>query len=133
MKVQGRCHCGAITFEAEVDPSKATICHCTDCQMLSGTAYRTTVPADAATFVLKSGTPKVYVKTAESGRQRHHGFCGDCGTPIYATAPVNPVSYGLRVGTLAQRAQIAPARRIWCRSALPWSLDISGLPGEEKQ
>lgn len=41
MKIDGRCHCGYITFEAEADPDKAGICHCTDCQSLSGSAFRT--------------------------------------------------------------------------------------------
>jgi hypothetical protein len=30
MKIDGRCHCGEITFEAEVDPDALRICHCTD-------------------------------------------------------------------------------------------------------
>jgi hypothetical protein len=29
MKIDGRCHCGEITFEAEVDPDALNICHCT--------------------------------------------------------------------------------------------------------
>ena len=36
MKIDGRCHCGCITYEAEIDPDKVMICHCTDCQTLSG-------------------------------------------------------------------------------------------------
>ena len=43
MKVTGRCHCGQISFEAEIDPTQVRICHCTDCQTLTGTAFRTTV------------------------------------------------------------------------------------------
>src|SRR5689334_18981220 len=39
MKIDGRCHCGEITFEAEVDPDALHICHCTDCQTLSGSAF----------------------------------------------------------------------------------------------
>lgn len=27
MKIDGGCHCGAITYEAEVDPEKTSICH----------------------------------------------------------------------------------------------------------
>ena len=38
MKIDGGCHCGAIAYEAEVDPEKTSICHCTDCQQLTGTA-----------------------------------------------------------------------------------------------
>ena len=128
MKVTGQCHCGAIRFEADIDASRVTLCHCTDCQMLSGTAYRTTVPATAESFVWHNGVPKTYVKTAESGRRRVHGFCGDCGTPIYSAAPDKPVTYGLRVGTLAQRGELRPSRQIWCRSALPWSSSLAGVP-----
>lgn len=133
MKVQGQCHCGAIAFEAEVDPSRASICHCTDCQVLSGTAYRATVPASAESFVLERGQPNTYVKVAESGRQRLHAFCGRCGTPIYATSVTTPTIYSLRIGTLAQRQQIVPTCQIWCRSALPWSHALDGLPREQTQ
>src|SRR5438876_7921589 len=95
MKVTGRCHCGQISFEAEIDPTQVRICHCTDCQTLTGTAFRTTVPSLPGTFVLRSGTPKIYIKTAESGNKRAHAFCPECGTPIYAAAPgANPPSYG---------------------------------------
>jgi hypothetical protein len=128
MKVQGRCHCGAIAFEADVDPDRVTICHCTDCQMLTGTAYRTTVQAPFESFVLVQGAPKTYVKTGDSGRRRVQGFCGDCGTPIFTRAFDNPVTYGLRIGTLAQRTQLLPRQRIWARSALPWSANIEAIP-----
>jgi hypothetical protein len=128
MKVEGRCHCGKITFAAEVDPETAGICHCTDCQMLSGSPFRMTVRARAADFALKSGTPKIYVKTAESGTKRAHAFCPDCGTPIYAAAVGEPPNYSLRIGTLDRRAQLPPKRQIWCRSALPWSGDLTAVP-----
>jgi hypothetical protein len=39
MKIDGRCHCGYITYEAEIDPEKVMICHCADCQTLSGSAF----------------------------------------------------------------------------------------------
>jgi hypothetical protein len=61
MKVEGSCHCGQITFEAEIDPGAVRICHCTDCQTLTGSAYRVNVQTPAASFVLRSGTPKTYI------------------------------------------------------------------------
>src|SRR5262245_28132869 len=127
MKVTGGCHCGSITYEAEVNPTTVRICHCTDCQKLTGSVFRATIPSLPGTFRLASGAPKTYVKIAESGNKRHHGFCPDCGTPIYATsAEPNPSIYGLRVGGLDQRAQLAaPTFQQWCRSAIAWSMDIS--------
>ena len=44
MKIDGNCHCGEIAFSAEIDPDQVSICHCSDCQVLTGTAFRTTVP-----------------------------------------------------------------------------------------
>jgi len=134
MHVSGRCHCGEITYEAEIDPATVGICHCTDCQMLTGSAYRVSVPAPAAAFKLLSGKPKEYVKTAESGTRRIHAFCPNCGAPVYATAIANPTSYSLRVGALDRRAELPPRRQIWCKSALGWAGNITQIsPKAEKQ
>jgi hypothetical protein len=129
MKVDGRCHCGAITYEANVDPGRVGLCHCTDCQMLTGSAYRVTVPVPKGEFRLLSGTPAIYVKTADSGTKRSHAFCPTCGAPIYATAAVeDPPSYSLRVGALSQRAELPPRAQQWNRSAVPWSADLRAMP-----
>ena len=132
MKIDGRCHCGAIAYEAEVEPDMVSICHCTDCQQLTGSAFRANIQAPADSFKLLRGTPKNYVKTAESGNKRLHAFCGDCGTPIYSCAPENPPTYSLRIGMITQRAELTPMRQIWHRSALPWVNDLAGLPAREK-
>jgi hypothetical protein len=135
MKVTGGCHCGQVTYEAEVNPGMVRVCHCTDCQRLTGTVFRAAIPSLPGTFVLKSGTPQLYVKTAESGSKRVHAFCPDCGAPIYATSPdPNPSVYGLRFGAIDQRAQLAPpAFQQWCRSAVPWSMDLTRVERIERQ
>ncbi|HEY2533483.1 MAG TPA: GFA family protein [Xanthobacteraceae bacterium] len=132
MKIDGRCHCGQITFEAEVDPSTMLICHCTDCQTLTGSAFRAVVTAPAVHFVLRTGNPKSYVKTAESGNRRRHAFCDNCGTPIYACAVENPQSYTLRIGAITQRAAFRPQRQIWRRSALNWVDTLTAVPANER-
>jgi len=57
MEIDGRCHCGEICYKAVVNPDNVIICHCTDCQTLSGGAFRTSVPAVEGTFVLLRGVP----------------------------------------------------------------------------
>lgn len=133
MKIDGRCHCGLISYEAEVDPDMLTICHCTDCQTLGGSAFRAIIAASAENFVLRSRSPKIYLKTAESGAQRAQAFCPDCGTPIYAAESKNPTTYLLRVGAIKQRAELRPHGQIWCRSALPWAMDLQGLEKLSRQ
>lgn len=70
MKIDGGCHCGYITYAAEADPERTTICHCTDCQRLSGSAFRVVVRVAGDTFKITAGEPTIYVKTAESGARR---------------------------------------------------------------
>ena len=109
MKIDGGCHCGYIAYEAEVDPEQTAICHCTDCQTLSGSAFRTVIPAPDHSFRILSGEPAIYVKTGESGAKRPQGFCPRCGSPIYSTAVGDgPKSYFIRVGTIRQRDQLVP-------------------------
>ena len=134
MRVDGQCHCGAITYTAEVTPDTIAICHCRDCQRLSGTAFRAGVSAPAAQFRLLSGAPRRYLKTGDSGGQRIHAFCADCGTPIYSSAAENPQSYTLRVGGLEQCDAIGdPARQIWTKRRLPWVAALDGVPAVEGQ
>jgi hypothetical protein len=133
MKIEGSCHCGRITYEADVDPDAVTVCHCTDCQTLTGSAFRANIPAAAENFVLR-GEPKIYIKTADSGNKRTHAFCPDCGSPIYASAITDPTTYSLRIGSIKQKKELMrPKRQIWCDSALPWSMDISDLPQSSRQ
>lgn len=127
MKVEGQCHCGAITYEAEVEPGTVMICNCADCQMQSGSAFRMNIPAPAETFRLTSGSPKKYLKVGDSGAKRIHGFCGDCGGPVYSLAAKNPATYSLRVGALKQRYDLGqPIRQIWTGRRYPWLPRLEG-------
>jgi hypothetical protein len=133
MKIDGGCHCGVIAYEAEIDPEMVNICHCTDCQTLSGTAFRVSIYASEENFRLTRGEPKIYVKTAESGNKRAQAFCAECGSPIYATSVgEGPKSYGIRVGTARQRDQLPPRRQSWHRSAVAWLPELEGLATREK-
>lgn len=132
MRVDGGCHCGKITYEADIDPDKAGLCHCTDCQTLTSSAFSLFVPVAKENFRLR-GEPRVYVKTAESGNRRAQAFCPECGTRIYASAEKDPLVFNLRLGTVRQRAALSPRAQIWCRSALPWVNALSSVPQHAKQ
>ncbi|MDI4667337.1 GFA family protein, partial [Xanthobacter autotrophicus] len=94
---------------------------CDDCQIHSGSAFRANIPAPAAGFRLTRGTPRTYVKTAESGAKRLLAFCGHCGTPLYACAAEAPTAYSLRTGAIRQRHDLgAPKRQIWAKRRRAW-------------
>lgn len=134
MLVDGGCLCGHITYEAEVDPNRVAICHCSDCQTHSGTAFGTVVAVVGGEFRLLSGVLKAYDKIAESGRVRALSFCPECGTRIHAQTPGDAEAFfGLRVGTVRQRDQLVPRVQVWCRSAQPWVADLRQIPQREEQ
>jgi hypothetical protein len=91
------------------------------------------VPAARDGFKLVRGAPAVYVKTADSGAKRAQGFCQTCGSPLYTYDIEKPETYGLRVGCIDQRGELEPRRQIWCRSALPWAMNIEALPRRERE
>ena len=135
MKIDGRCHCGSIAYKAEIDPDNVRICHCTDCQRLSGTAFRVSVGTPEENFTLLSGAPRTNIKIGENGARRAQVFCPDCGSQIYATAADGdePKVFNLRTGTIDQRDLLKPRSQIWKRSAQAWIGEIGSLPAKEMQ
>jgi len=134
MKIDGGCHCGYITYEAEADPEKVGICHCSDCQKLSGSAFRTAIRVTSDNFRMLSGEPTIYAKTAESGAKSAQAFCPRCGSPIYAARFGDaPKFYNIRLGTVRQRDQLVPKCQFWSRSELHWLPSLATIPKVEKQ
>ena len=66
MKINGACHCGDITFAAEVDPEQVLLCHCTDFQTLSGSPYRSVAPSIDDSFCLLSGELTICINLESS-------------------------------------------------------------------
>ncbi|RDD70336.1 GFA family protein [Paracoccus versutus] len=133
MKVDGRCHCGHVTYQAEIDPGRVSICHCTDCQQLAGSAFRVTATVPREAFRLTGTAPRCSVKVADNGKRRRQFFCPECGSPICTTGEgAETEEIGIRVGTVNPRDQLTPTSQIWCGSALPWLGEILDLPGRPR-
>ena len=134
MRIDGQCHCGKITYQAEVNPGEVYICHCTDCQAITGSAFRWSVSVAESDFELLTGNPKTYVKIAEDGTESHQLFCPDCASPLYSTSIVSgPKWLNLRLGTARQRAELQPESQCWHRSAQTWVNDIGDMSAIETQ
>lgn len=123
MRVHGACHCGAIGYEAEVDPAKTIICHCSDCQAISGAPYRVNVPVLAENLTLR-GKPTTYEKTGGSGARVTTAFCGTCGAAVYSCKGEAPAFLFLRTGLIAERAALVPTAQGFCEAGMSWAMDI---------
>lgn len=128
MHIDGACHCGAVSFTAQIDPTRVMVCHCTDCQVLSGAPFRAVAVAPFESLKVR-GTTKSYIKVAQSGNRRAQVFCPECATPLWATAPENPVSVVVRLGCVKQKAELQPVVQIWQHSAQPWLAGLGAIRG----
>ena len=132
MQIDGACHCGLVTFRANIDPARIMVCHCADCQVLSGSPLRAIVATPIESFTVQ-GKTKSYVKVAESGARRAQVFCPECGTPLYAAAPESPTLVIIRLGCVKQRAELVPSAQLWQQSSAPWLAQLRHIPGSAKQ
>lgn len=132
MWVAGRCHCGAVSLAAEVIPARVFVCHCADCQVLTGSAFRVVAPVVPGSLRVQ-GTVKGYARTADSGHVRQQYFCPECGTPLYAGSQDGAGLTTVRVGVLAERSQLPPTSQLWRRSAQPWVDELDLVPACDRQ
>ncbi len=132
MRITGQCHCGNVGFEAEADPEKVGICHCTDCQRLSGSPFRVTIRAKRSDITLTAAEPKVYRKAGDNGNMRLQHFCGECGSPLFTSAEQEDGIWGIRWGAINERSDLKPRAQIWTRSKAEWLDGIEELPAYSK-
>ena len=51
-----------------------------------------------------------------------------CVDGSYGSEAVNPQYVVIRLGCVAERAQLPPRKQIWTRSAMPWIHDLENVP-----
>jgi hypothetical protein len=123
IKINGGCYCGDTTITGEVLSDKIMACHCTDYQKFSGAPFRA-VAVIAADYVKISGSVTEFLKIAESGNERLQGFCGKCGSHLYAADPAKTL-FMVRTGCLDQHHELVSNKHIFGKSAVDWVAEIA--------
>lgn len=130
VKVSGGCLCGAVRYEGG-EAGGVGVCHCSDCQKTSGSAFSVNVFVKADT-VMMSGPVGEFVGTAESGRKVVRKFCSVCGASLASVAEAFPGMLILKAGSLDDRSWIKPGVQVWTQSKQPWVELGSDLKAFEK-
>ena len=87
----GGCLCGKVRYDIAAPPLMTAVCHCTNCQKQSGSAYSVLIGVPGAA-VSTTGTLKTYEDSGDSGGKVMRQFCPECGrSPAQAAA--NAVEY----------------------------------------
>ncbi len=102
----GSCHCGAVTFVAELDLTQSTYrCNCSICRQ---SRFWPAVARDGQ-FRLLSGEAELTRYTFGRHKNEHY-FCKHCGIRLFGIGTDTPVGrmYGVNVGCLGlDDAQLA--------------------------
>jgi len=114
----GGCQCGSLRYRIEGAPLGLAVCHCTECQKQSGSAFGMSLLVPRAAFRLLSGELRRFDVRCDSGRTKHCSFCPGCGTRIHHEVFEGALS--LKPGTLDDTSWLSPQAHYWTRSKQPW-------------
>ena len=129
---QGGCACGAIRYECNEAPVAEFNCHCTDCQQASGGAFVTVALVREKALTMLSGKPKYHRSHCDAGRWTDRGFCGECGTPLFAKGEIGPGYISIKPGSLDNSSWFHPTIDTWAPSAPQWLAMDAGIPKSKK-
>jgi hypothetical protein len=125
--ISGHCLCGQVTYSAEGEPLAQAICHCTNCQRQTGTAFSVVIGVPAGAFNVEGPTLASFATTGElHGTETLRHFCSACGSPIYSSVEAMPDVVYVKAGTLDDASWLEPNAEVWARSAQPWSPRLDG-------
>jgi hypothetical protein len=117
--ISGGCLCGKVRYTAATEPMFVGLCHCSDCQIFTGSAFAVVIalPKPAVTV---SGVLKGFAKPGSSGKPIERLFCPECGASIMDEAQAMPGIVMIAGGTLDDKTWVKPKSQIYCASAQPW-------------
>jgi hypothetical protein len=122
--LQGRCYCGAVTYEVADEFEYSLICHCTDCQRATGSAFKPFAGIAAEHLTVTQGQDRLQIY---GHAQNHNAHCRDCGSLLYSLVREGKYVH-VTLGTLATPPSCRPSAHIFVRSKAPWHVIGDDLP-----
>ena len=126
LSVPARCRCGQLRFVLAEEPISFYLCHCTDCQAESGSAFGQTMHVRAEAVTGIEGEFGEHLLVGPHGQQVVMRHCPSCLTSMWAGQKAIPQVLGVNAGSLEDAAGLTPYGNMWTRSARPW---VAFAPG----
>lgn len=132
-KLSGGCLCGSVRYECDAEQLfGSAICHCRDCQFVSGGGPGLIVASPESAVNIQSGKTKSYTVKGSSGGDVTRKFCETCGTPMFSELSVAPGLKIIKLGTFDDPSFFEPEMTVWTCSAQPWAHIRSDIPNFPK-
>ncbi|PLX42361.1 MAG: aldehyde-activating protein [Hyphomicrobiales bacterium] len=119
-KLTGGCQCGHVRYEITGAPLTFYICHCTECQKQSSSAFGMSMTVRRAETRIIQGEMKIWQRPTDSGNRLSCYFCPECGTRLFHARSGTSEIWNLKAGSLDDTSWLQPAGHIWTKSAQKW-------------
>ena len=114
LPIEGGCQCGQLRYLLKAEPVMFYLCHCTECQRHTSSAYGESLRCIAADMEF-TGDYRIVERVAESGTRREGWFCPQCGVRVWHGSQGKSTG-NIKAGTLDDTSWLIPAGHIWTRS-----------------
>lgn len=125
---KGSCNCGACTYTIAPTEEKAVMCHCSNCQKQSSSAFGAVIVVPADKVTLTSGSLKKWSRKADSGNTVDCFFCDTCGSRVWHGDIATEAMLKVRAGTLEDPIDYSKAIQLWTSNAAPGIVIPEGVP-----
>jgi hypothetical protein len=121
MKLEGGCLCGKVRYSADAEPIFVGVCHCTNCQKGTGSAFNSVIAVPKPAISM-TGALSTYEGRGDTGSATYKRFCPECGSPVAEEAAIMADVVMIPTGTLDDPGAIKPVMQIYCDSGQSWAL-----------
>ncbi len=105
---EGGCACGAVRYRLLEDPLELHVCHCTNCQTVTGSAFLMCMPVHTRSLELVKGDPKAVSFKSRDGLAKRNRRCPDCGSILWGEIDDRAELLALQAGTLDVTSWLEP-------------------------
>ncbi|MEM7019552.1 MAG: GFA family protein [Pseudomonadota bacterium] len=119
-RITGGCLCGKVRFETDAVPFHQLLCHCTDCQHVSGSAFYTAYIVPLASMTLLQGEPGSFAVKSDQGRDNTRKFCRDWGSRLWAEVGLGEGMASVNGMALDDRSHFNPISNHRLETAPGW-------------
>lgn len=126
----GGCICGRLRYRISDRPLAVFMCHCTNCQQRTGSAFALSMLTFRKDFEVMSGATLSRDLPGGSGALHRQHICPECFTRTHTEMLAYPDIINVRPGTLDDPSIAKPVAQAWTKLAHPWAIapDVRAFP-----
>lgn len=124
--LKGRCLCGGVRYDYDGEINEISLCHCSQCRQVTGSAFIAVSPVESDKFKITAG--EELLREYRTIPIKARVFCGQCGSPLYSARDDMLQVKRLRTGTIKTPFACDNVYHIFVNSKAAWYEITDGHP-----